>query len=659
MFGYGDEELLGRSILEAIHHHYTGGEPVPQDQCKVYRAVVYGETTKDFVWQVFRKDGSQFYALCSSAPLYVDRQQVGAIFFAADITLQKQADDALRASAEKLQLAADVAAVGFYDYYPQTGKVVWTDTLKKLFGLGTDTLITFDTLISSVHPDDRERVATKIHEMHHPESGGRYQHEYRVLGLLDGKERWFSSQGQVFYDEQGKAVRQIGAMVDITQRKQSEVEQWQASQHCPLTGLPNRALLAEYAEHLLAMAERDQANSAILFIDLDRFKPINDLYGHAAGDKVLQEVARRIRQCTRKEDIISRLGGDEFVVFLPHIDTFSDPQIVARHLIDKIGQPIQLESIQANVSASIGVALFPKYGRDLEALIRCVDLAMYAAKRSERGTYRMYIPDDNERSNAQLQLEMHIQHALESNHMALFYQPIVDLHTGQLTGVEALIRLVGINGDLLPPEQFIPAAEAAGLIDQLGRWVVTKACRQHQAWRNTGLPPISIAINISSLEFRQRAFAEHLAQAVADSGMDPTCLQIELTESAVMENIGESISIFNQLRSLGVRVALDDFGTGYSSLSYLSNLPLDKLKIDQSFVSKLDTNRSSQAITDTIIGLGILMKLEIVGEGIESVSAMEYLRDHGCHQGQGFLYSQPLPPDEFESWYRTRNKGLH
>jgi EAL domain-containing protein (putative c-di-GMP-specific phosphodiesterase class I) len=271
----------------------------------------------------------------------------------------------------------------------------------------------------------------------------------------------------------------------------------------------------------------------------------------------------------------------------------------------------------------------------------------------------VYIPGDEERSSDQLQLEIHLRHALEAGRTKLLYQPIVDIHTGKLLGVEALIRLVGMNGDLVAPSQFIPIAESAGLIDQLGHWVAHEACKQHQAWREAGLPPLPMSINVSAAEFRQRRFPRHLSHALEASGVAPNWLQIEITEDAVMENVAEAADILSELRAMGVGIALDDFGTGYSSLSCLSTLPLDKLKIDRSFVERLDSSQSSQMVTDTLIGLGRLMNLQVVGEGIESMQAMEYLRDHGCTQAQGYLYSRPLPADEFEAWYRKRNQQLH
>jgi PAS domain S-box-containing protein len=293
IFGYDDEELVGQTVHDSLHHHYVNGEPVPLEQCQVYRAAVYGEKARDFIWMMNRKNGEKIYVSGSSAPLYIAGAHVGAIFFANDITQRKQTEDAWQKASQQLQLAAEIGGIGLFDYYHDSGELVWSDTLKKQFGLPPDAPATLDTFFARLHPDDRERVKQHTEELARPESGGTFQHEYRVIGQEDGKERWIASKGRVFY-ENGKAVRQMGATIEITDRKLIEENLRHAAHHDPLTGLPNRAMLAEYAEHLLAMAERDGADSAVLFVDLDRFKPINDEHGHDAGDIVLQGVYRTV-----------------------------------------------------------------------------------------------------------------------------------------------------------------------------------------------------------------------------------------------------------------------------------------------------------------------------------------------------------------------------
>lgn len=401
------------------------------------------------------------------------------------------------------------------------------------------------------------------------------------------------------------------------------------------------------------MAERAGVESAILFIDLDRFKPINDLYGHKVGDKVLQEVARRLVSCIRKEDIACRLGGDEFIIMLPRIHSDIEPETVAQHILNKVTQPFDIDGRTISISSSIGISFYDRHAKDLETLIRCSDLAMYSAKKDGRNNYKVYTPGHNERANDLLLLELHLKRVMDEQGLMLYYQPIIDIKDGHVVGVEALLRLFSEDGELLSPVEFIPIAEAAGLIERVGQWVLNEACRQHAIWIKAGLPSISISINVSALEFRQREFAVNLFDAIKNSHINPGCLQIEITETMVMDNIEESVNTLNEIKALGVQIALDDFGTGYSSLSLLQLLPIDKLKIDQSFIHRIDTDLPKQSIIEAIIGLGHNMNLKVVGEGIESQEAMAYLRDHSCDEAQGFLFSQALPPEEFESWFKN------
>jgi diguanylate cyclase (GGDEF)-like protein/PAS domain S-box-containing protein len=500
-----------------------------------------------------------------------------------------------------------------------------------------------------------ESVGTEVDRMYHQVMESRIADRIEYCQVFsNGLPVWIENSAYPSLDG-GLAV----FFRDITERKRNEKKLRDAAQHDTLTGLPNRALLDEYCLHILAMSARFGERGAVLFIDLNRFKPINDLYGHHVGDEALQEIARRLQACTRKEDLVSRLGGDEFVVVLPRIESSQDTIAVAQHILAAMEMPIISGALRLGVSASIGISLFPEHGNELEPLIRCADLAMYSAKKMGRNNYKLYSPGLNEHANGLLLLEMQLKHALESNRLMLFYQPIIDIHTREMIGAEALIRMPAKNGTILNPTDFIPVAEATGLINRLGEWVVREACRQHQEWLSRGLPQISIAVNVSAIQFRQAAFSSLVENAIHESGIDPACLQIEVTESTVMENIAETVEKLNHLQSMGVRISLDDFGTGYSSLSYLSTLPLDKLKIDQSFVRMMMSSQTCRSITEAIIGLGRTLNLKVVGEGIESEESMEYLRGYGCDQAQGFLFSKPLPANEFESWSRKHFSELH
>jgi diguanylate cyclase (GGDEF)-like protein len=482
------------------------------------------------------------------------------------------------------------------------------------------------------------------------ETGKGYDLEVQI-NHGNGEILWMNAKCDVIRNEGGEISGLRGMILDITERKLAEQRVRDASMHDVLTGLPNRALVIEFCERLLGAAQRKHNRGALLFIDLDRFKPINDLHGHEAGDRVLQEVGKRLRACTRQEDLVGRLGGDEFVIVLPYLDiAHHRAATVAQHVIDEVSRPFRVDNLVLSISPSIGISYFPEHATDVSTLIHTADMAMYQAKQSGRATYQFYTPELDQHAEQALLLEMRLKNAINNGGLRLHYQPVVDVGNGRLVGAEALVRLNDSEDDPVGPDRFIPIAEATGMIGDLGEWVAAEACRQHGAWAKQGLE-LTIAINVSPLQFRQPKFADRLNGIIANAGIDPSQLVVEVTESAVMDNVDDAVEILNRIKSLGVKVALDDFGTGYSSLSSLSSLPLDKLKVDQSFVRRIERDKASRTVTEAIIALGHSLKLEVVGEGIESEDVLRYLRTHGCNQAQGFWFSQPLPPEEFAERY--------
>ncbi len=473
-----------------------------------------------------------------------------------------------------------------------------------------------------------------------------------------GETVWMNAKCEAVRDEDGEVIFLRGMLQDISERKLAEQRVRDAALHDILTGLPNRALVLEYCGRLLAAAQRGHGRGALLYIDLDRFKPINDLYGHDAGDRVLQEVGRRLVDCTRHEDLVGRLGGDEFVIVLPHLAA-GDHRValVAQHVVDKVSRPIRFNGREVSVSPSIGISHFPEDAEDINALIHTADLAMYHAKRAGRANFQFYRPELERAAEDAFSIEARLRNALRRGQVQLHYQPVIDLRTGKLTGAEALLRLTDRVGEPLGPEAFIEVAETSGFIGELGEWVAAEACRQHREWADQGLE-IKIAINVSPLQFREKSFADKLGRIIAATAIDPACLEIEVTESAIMESVDEAVAILHRVKALGVKIALDDFGTGYSSLSSLTSLPLDKLKVDQSFVRRIDTDQASRAVIEAILSLGQSLRLEVHGEGIESESALRYLRAHGCRLAQGYLFSPPLPAASFMPWYRDEWKKV-
>lgn len=445
----------------------------------------------------------------------------------------------------------------------------------------------------------------------------------------------------------------VAFILDISERKVAEELLRRAALHDPLTGLPNRGLLFDFATRIFGRSRREHLTSAVLFVDLDRFKPINDTYGHEVGDEVLKEVAQRLSHCTRADDVVFRLGGDEFLVLLPVIDHEENAGDVARHVIHCLNKVYKVKGLEASLSASVGISIYPQDGDEIDVLIHHADVAMYHAKQGGRSNFQYYSKELAARSQFHTKIEEHLQTALAQNTFTLHYQPVVDMQSTHLMSVEALVRWPHSD---IGPDQFVPVAETAGYITRLGDWVLCEACRQYKRWLEHGLPAIPIAVNVSAAQFRQKNFAEYFLCSLERWSVPATALQVEVTETALMENIDHAIAILEYLKNLGIQIALDDFGTGYSSLNYLSRLPINKIKVDKSFIQRVSHDAPSRAIAEAVIALGHSLNLEVVAEGIESEDTMNYLRRHGCNQAQGYHVCRPMKPGKFEAWYRSHSK---
>lgn len=427
--------------------------------------------------------------------------------------------------------------------------------------------------------------------------------------------------------------------------------------HDSLTDLPNRAFFSHLLTQQMQQARRYKRSLALLFLDLDRFKAINDSLGHDAGDELLREIGRRLYGAVRESDIVARLGGDEFVVLLPEVDAGSEVSPVADKILAAVGRPFTLAGQEFRVTVSIGITLFPEDGEDEQTLMKNADVAMYHAKEQGKNNYQFYSDELNAHTLERLALESSLRNALERDELRLFYQAKRDMKTGRITGMEALLRWEHPEWGLIQPMQFIPLAEETGLIVPIGRWVLRNACEQNVAWQKQGFPPVSVAVNLSARQFVDEDLLEDIKNALRETGMEATLLEVEITESMVMRDVERTIAILKDLKRMGVHVAIDDFGTGYSSLSTLKQFPLDTIKIDGSFIRDLVDNVEDKGLTEAIVAVGRSLSLTVVAEGVETSGQFEFLRGHACDQFQGFYDNEPMPAARFAEVLRDSMDG--
>jgi len=457
---------------------------------------------------------------------------------------------------------------------------------------------------------------------------------------------YFSISGEPLFDAQGRFKGYRGVGKEITERKQNEARIRYLATHDGLTSLPNRVLFAQLLDMAIEEARRYGRRFAVLFIDLDRFKIINDTLGHEAGDILLQEMAARLQHCLRASDVIARLGGDEFVVLLREIGKPTQVAAVARKMLSRAMQPKEILEQECRVTASIGIALYPQDADDAQSLMKNADIAMYTAKEEGKNTFQFYSRETNARSREKMSLESSLRRALERDELTLHYQAKRDLRSGIVTGVEALLRWNNPGLGCVSPAQFIPVAEETGLIIPIGRWVLKTACAQNVAWQRAGVPPLCMAVNISARQFGDTELLNHITEALQESGMSPALLELEITESMVMHNTERALEVLGAVKRLGVRLAVDDFGTGYSSLAQLKRFPIDTLKVDRSFIRDLPRDSEDKAITEAIISMGKSLSLTIVAEGVETGEQERFLRERDCDEMQGYYFSRPLLPDQ-------------
>jgi diguanylate cyclase (GGDEF)-like protein/PAS domain S-box-containing protein len=630
MLGYSESELLGQAAGDFTHIE-------DRERGREYRQPLWAGKLENFQEEkrYVRRDGRVIWtnrtvSLARDAagkPLYFIR-------IIEDITDRKEV-------AERYRATFDNAPVGIMHTDVETDTILHANpklcdmlghTPDELLGMTTDQIL-----------EPECRGTDRLHYREQMLNGeiGTFSSERKFL-RKDGSPVWVNRNVSLVRDAAGTPLYFIRIIEDISDRREAEDRLKHLAHYDALTGLPNRVLFHDRLRQALAQARRNNWVAAVLFIDLDRFKNVNDTLGHSAGDRLLKQVSERLAACVRSGDTVGRLGGDEFAIALTNISSPGDASVVAQKVRAALGGAFPLGGTEVFVTSSIGITLFPTDSEDLDVLIRNADTAMYRAKDLGRNNYQFYTPEMNAHALEKLSLENSLRRALERNEFLLYYQPKVSLATGEVTGVEALLRWLHPEIGLVAPAEFMPMLEETGLIVPTGEWVIRAACAQLTAWRQTGVKPVSIAVNLSARQFQARDLGASIARILDEEGVEHGLLEFEITESSLVNNTEEAAQTLAFLNTLGVRVAIDDFGTGYSSLSYLKRFPLDALKIDGSFVRDITTDADDAAITRAIITMAHHLELSVIAEGVETEDQLNFLTANGCDQIQGYYFSFPL-----------------
>ena len=645
LLGYPREELIGANFR---------GQIAKEEFDTVYKAFsniyITGKPQRGISYKAIRKDGTTGFAEVAGFPL---RNQKGEIIgfrgVGRDITKRRQLEEALRQSEERYRTIIEAMEEWYFETDLKGNITYFNDIFANVVGHSQKDLtgLSFQSFVKKEEADSVSRLFNHVFKT----GKATKNFPYEFIGT-DGTVT--SAEFSIFpkMDKEGEVCGFRGVAHDITERKQAEEKIQYMATHDALTGLPNRLMFSQMLNRAIQSAKRNQRQFAILFIDLDRFKTINDTLGHEAGDQLLQEIGARLKQTLRAADLAARLGGDEFTILIEEVSDVNHAATVAHKIITSIIKPLTLMGQECRVTASIGISIYPKDAEDEQSLMKNADLAMYLAKEEGKNNYQFYSEDIQSKSLERLSIETNLRFALERNEFSLHYQAQVNFKTNVISGVEALLRWDNPYLGSVTPTQFIPVAEETGLIVPIGNWVLRTACAQNVAWQREGLPPVCMAVNLSLRQLTDENLINDIRAALNDSGMAPNLLELEITESMVMRNPDRMIAVLAEIKSLGVRLALDDFGTGYSSLAQIKHFPVDTLKVDRSFIRNIPKDSEDKAITEAIIAMGKTLSLTVVAEGVETLDQMNFLKDHSCDEMQGYYFSKPIIPEHFADLLR-------
>ncbi len=645
LLGYSREEMIGMN-----NRQYTDKENAKklfQTFNEVYRT---GEAAKAFDWQITRKDNTK-RSIEASISLQKNStgKPIGFRGITRDATERKLAEETIRRSEERYRTILDEMEDAYFEVDVAGNYTFVNDSCCRHLGYSRDELIgtTFRGSIVKEEFEKIYKVFGNIYITGKPERNIFYQ-----LLRKDGTTGFAEMTAFPLQNQKGEIIGFRGVGRDVTERKRMEDEIKYQGTHDALTGLSNRLMFGQILNHAIQSAKRFTRQFAVLFIDLDRFKTINDTLGHEAGDQLLLEISVRLKQTLRATDFIARLGGDEFIILIEEVDDASHVATVAHKILNSVLKPMTIIEQECRITASIGICMYPNDAQDEQSLMKNADLAMYMAKEEGKNNFQFYSEDIQSKSLEHLSIETNLRFALERNELSLHYQAKVDFRTNAITGVEALLRWQNPHLGFVTPTQFIPVAEETGLIVPIGNWVLRTACNQNVAWQQQGLPPVCIAVNLSVRQLTDDNLIDDISKALQDSGMEPHLLELEITESMMMRNPDRMIAVLAKIKSLGVRLAIDDFGTGYSSLAQIKHFHVDTLKVDRSFIRNIPQDAEDKAITKAIISMGKTLSLTVVAEGVETLDQLNFLKNHSCDEMQGYYFSKPIAPEQFADLLR-------